>query len=369
MLRGVPVVASNLPGVRQPARLTGMGEIARIGDAADLARQILEVLDDARALPPERRKRSARSSRPSARIEFYESLYREVAGSGAMTPPAMPDGERILRAHLREMPLPPRAHADDRGADPHRRSRFPGPILDIGCGDGHFGSVLFPDGADVGLDPGVADLAEAGRRRAAAGGGAVPSTGSLSARTRARCPSRPATSAPSSPTASSSTSRTSIGRSTRSRRVLAPGRHLRLHGRRRALQRVPDRRARVARAGSRPRAPRIPRLVQSEVRALPLRLAGGLDRAVRAGRHDVRRWRYYLSPRAARAFHRSHYVSLPHLLARAADGPVGSVSAALRQRLLGAPPRAAHGRARARGGILHRVRVRAAGGSSCKMRA
>ena len=38
---------------------------------------------------------------------------------------------------------------------------LPRPILDIGCGDGHFGSVIFPEGADVGLDPGVADLAEA----------------------------------------------------------------------------------------------------------------------------------------------------------------------------------------------------------------
>ena len=33
MLCGVPSVASDLPGVRQPVRITGMGEIARIGDA------------------------------------------------------------------------------------------------------------------------------------------------------------------------------------------------------------------------------------------------------------------------------------------------------------------------------------------------
>ncbi len=45
MLRGVPSVASDLPGVRQPVQLTGMGEIAPIGDAAGLARQILRVLE------------------------------------------------------------------------------------------------------------------------------------------------------------------------------------------------------------------------------------------------------------------------------------------------------------------------------------
>ena len=71
--------------------------------------------------------------------------------------------ERILRAHLREMPfhrvimrsIEARILAD---------VSFPRAILVIGCGDGHFGSVIFPEGADVGLDPGVADLAEAKAR-------------------------------------------------------------------------------------------------------------------------------------------------------------------------------------------------------------
>jgi glycosyltransferase involved in cell wall biosynthesis len=79
MLCGVPVVASNLPGVRQPARLTGMGEIARIGDAADLARQILKVLET-----PGRYRRSTEEIRalfpPERTLDFYESLYRDVAG-------------------------------------------------------------------------------------------------------------------------------------------------------------------------------------------------------------------------------------------------------------------------------------------------
>ncbi len=45
MLCGVPCVASDLPGVRQPIQQTGMGEIAPIGDAGGLAEAILKVLD------------------------------------------------------------------------------------------------------------------------------------------------------------------------------------------------------------------------------------------------------------------------------------------------------------------------------------
>ncbi len=44
MLCGVPCVASDLPGVRQPIQQTGMGEIAPIGDAEGLAEAILKVL-------------------------------------------------------------------------------------------------------------------------------------------------------------------------------------------------------------------------------------------------------------------------------------------------------------------------------------
>jgi glycosyltransferase involved in cell wall biosynthesis len=45
MLCGTPVVASNLPGVRQPVTVTGMGEIAPLRDEVALADRILRVLD------------------------------------------------------------------------------------------------------------------------------------------------------------------------------------------------------------------------------------------------------------------------------------------------------------------------------------
>jgi glycosyltransferase involved in cell wall biosynthesis len=46
MMNGVPCVPSALPGVRQPVTMHGMGRIARIGDPADLAACILDVLDE-----------------------------------------------------------------------------------------------------------------------------------------------------------------------------------------------------------------------------------------------------------------------------------------------------------------------------------
>jgi glycosyltransferase involved in cell wall biosynthesis len=46
MMNGVPCVPSALPGVRQPVTMHGMGRVSKIGEAADLAASILEVLDN-----------------------------------------------------------------------------------------------------------------------------------------------------------------------------------------------------------------------------------------------------------------------------------------------------------------------------------
>lgn len=76
-MNGVPVVASNLPGVRQPAKITGMGTIAEIGDADDLAAKMLEVLDEPGRFagdPPGVQRRFA----PANCAASYESLYDEL---------------------------------------------------------------------------------------------------------------------------------------------------------------------------------------------------------------------------------------------------------------------------------------------------
>jgi SAM-dependent methyltransferase len=72
---------------------------------------------------------------------------------------------------------------------------------------------------------------------------------------------------------------------------------------------------------------------------------------------EVERWRYYVSPQAAKVFHRAHYVSLPHLAAKRLTGRWVAVPRADGQRLLGAPVPALRRRACSRRRIVHRLRV------------
>ncbi len=73
MLCGTPSIASNLPGVRQPPRMTGMGEVVPIGDAPALAEAILRVVQH----PDD-------YARPRRLIEETFSLDRTVTGYEAL---------------------------------------------------------------------------------------------------------------------------------------------------------------------------------------------------------------------------------------------------------------------------------------------
>jgi len=44
MINGVPSIASNLPGVRQPVQMHGMGRVTPIGSSSALAEALIEVL-------------------------------------------------------------------------------------------------------------------------------------------------------------------------------------------------------------------------------------------------------------------------------------------------------------------------------------
>ncbi len=77
MICGTPVVASDLPGVRQPVRETGMGQIVPIRDAGALAQALLEVL----RRPPEStvgadelRRRYSPDTVAAAYLELFESI-------------------------------------------------------------------------------------------------------------------------------------------------------------------------------------------------------------------------------------------------------------------------------------------------------
>ncbi|HEX6270324.1 MAG TPA: glycosyltransferase family 4 protein [Anaerolineales bacterium] len=79
MMNGVPSVPSALPGVRQPVRMHGMGRVAKIGDSADLAEAIREVLDD-----PEKFRGDIESIKkaydPDSIAAEYENLFERLKG-------------------------------------------------------------------------------------------------------------------------------------------------------------------------------------------------------------------------------------------------------------------------------------------------
>ncbi len=73
MLCGTPSIASNLPGVRQPPRMTGMGEVTPIGDSDALAEAIIRVIRN----PDD-------YARPRRQIQDTFSLERTVSGYEAL---------------------------------------------------------------------------------------------------------------------------------------------------------------------------------------------------------------------------------------------------------------------------------------------
>lgn len=77
MLCGTPSIASDLPGVRQPVLMTGMGEVVPIGDSAALAAAIIRVLRDRDAYVRPRSEIEARFS-TARTAERYEELFDDL---------------------------------------------------------------------------------------------------------------------------------------------------------------------------------------------------------------------------------------------------------------------------------------------------
>ena len=77
MMNCVPVVASDLPGVRQPIRMTGMGRVVPIGDSDALARGLLETLECqvSRTATPG----TLEMFHPHHIAEKYENLFAKLA--------------------------------------------------------------------------------------------------------------------------------------------------------------------------------------------------------------------------------------------------------------------------------------------------
>jgi glycosyltransferase involved in cell wall biosynthesis len=77
MLCGTPVVASNLPGVRQPVRMTGMGEVVEVADAQSLAQGITKVLQNRESYVRPREEIEARFDIRRT-VEGYEKLFESL---------------------------------------------------------------------------------------------------------------------------------------------------------------------------------------------------------------------------------------------------------------------------------------------------
>ncbi len=77
MICGTPVVASNLPGVRQPVRRTGMGKIIPLRDASALAEAVLEVIGSPDVFQGDSEEIAQQYS-PSVTAEGYERLFLEL---------------------------------------------------------------------------------------------------------------------------------------------------------------------------------------------------------------------------------------------------------------------------------------------------
>ena len=98
---------------------------------------------------------------PSAPIWYGQRLDRgewQLTGNVGRETTGESDGissfrqRDYLRIHLTALPLH-RALLRSVECRLLSRYKFDHPILDVGAGDGHFASVLFPDGVDVGIDP------------------------------------------------------------------------------------------------------------------------------------------------------------------------------------------------------------------------
>jgi glycosyltransferase involved in cell wall biosynthesis len=75
MLEGTPVVATNLPGVRQVIKKTGMGEIAKVADPKDLAHKIELVLENSKNYEVKKSK-IRKIFNVKETINEYERLYQ-----------------------------------------------------------------------------------------------------------------------------------------------------------------------------------------------------------------------------------------------------------------------------------------------------
>ena len=90
-------------------------------------------------------------------------MSTNAATENNLTEPHSSNQKDFLWLHLRELPYF-RALVRAVEAEYYQAFDLPSPILDIGCGDGHFASLTFDKPIDVGVDPWGGPIREAARR-------------------------------------------------------------------------------------------------------------------------------------------------------------------------------------------------------------
>jgi glycosyltransferase involved in cell wall biosynthesis len=80
LICGTPVIATDLPGVRQPVRTTSMGKIVPMMDAPALATAILKVLETGLRVDPDNIQRITAFYSPKTVAAAYDTLFRQLTG-------------------------------------------------------------------------------------------------------------------------------------------------------------------------------------------------------------------------------------------------------------------------------------------------
>jgi glycosyltransferase involved in cell wall biosynthesis len=84
MINGVPCVASNLPGVRQPVKMHAMGEIIQIGNSKELSKALLKIIRNPGIYekdPEEIRMQYIPDSVAQEYEKMFDSINKDIASS------------------------------------------------------------------------------------------------------------------------------------------------------------------------------------------------------------------------------------------------------------------------------------------------
>ena len=81
MVCGTPVVATDLPGVRQPVQSTGMGKIVPVMDSTALAKAIIDVLQSDQRVDPAKVNLLIKYYAPETVAGAYEEVFQNLLGN------------------------------------------------------------------------------------------------------------------------------------------------------------------------------------------------------------------------------------------------------------------------------------------------